>query len=160
MKIMVIFDSAFGNTEKIARSIADAFGLSEEVEIFRVTEVSPQQLNGIDLLIVGSPTQGFRPLPSIQNFLDKIPSSALQGIKVAAFDTRIGGKGAGTAGRFVARLGGYAAPRLAGVLKKKGGNLISEPEGFVVSDSKGPLGQGETERAATWAKAILENLKS
>jgi flavodoxin len=159
MKIIIIYDSAFGNTEKIARAIFDGFDSQEERELFRVNDISSQQLKDANLIIVGSPTQGFRPLPSIQKFLETIPEDLFKNINVAAFDTRIGGKEAGKTGKFVARLGGYAATRIASTLTKKGGKLIVTPEGFNVNDSKGPLGQGEFERASSWAKEILEKTR-
>jgi len=54
---------------------------------------------------------------------------------------------------------GYAAGRIARNLKGKGGNLIASPEGFLVTSTKGPLKEGELERAAGWAKGMLENKK-
>ncbi len=41
----------------------------------------------------------------------------------------------------------------------KDGYLAAEPEGFIVEDSEGPLKKGELERAAIWAKGIVENKK-
>jgi len=54
---------------------------------------------------------------------------------------------------------GYAAGRIANNLKKKGGILIASPEGFFVTGGQGPLKEGELERAAAWAKGILESKK-
>jgi hypothetical protein len=52
---------------------------------------------------------------------------------------------------------GYAAGRIANNLKKKGSTLIASPEGFFVTGGQGPLKEGELERAAAWAKGILES---
>jgi hypothetical protein len=49
---------------------------------------------------------------------------------------------------------GYAAIPLAKRLKSKGGNLVSEPKGFYVQDTKGPLKDGELERAEYWDRKI------
>ena len=38
--------------------------------------------------------------------------------------------------------------------QKKGGELITPPEGFYVEGTEGPLVQGELERAESWAKKI------
>ena len=54
---------------------------------------------------------------------------------------------------------GYATGRIARNLKGKGGTLIASPVGFFVTGSKGPLKEGELERAAGWAKGILESKK-
>jgi len=89
MKYLIVYDSVFGNTEQIALSIGNSLGSKENVTISRVNAIKPEQLVGLDLLIVGSPTRGFRPTKAISSFLNKIPSNSLKGIKVAAFDTRI-----------------------------------------------------------------------
>jgi len=116
-------------------------------------------LEGIDLLIVGSPTQGFRATKPIQRFIEGVPAHALKGTDVAAFDTRIPASDVGAGLRLLMKMGGYAAPRIANALKKKGGNLAAPPEGFFVKDKEGPLKEGEAERAADWAKGILEGKK-
>jgi flavodoxin I len=149
MKALIVYDSVYGNTEKIARAIAEAIAPSGEVKVVQAGEASPSELESIDLLIVGSPTHGGRPTPAIQDRINKMPQPSLQGINVAAFDTRIPTK--------LVRVFGYAAGRIAGNLKKKGGTLVASPEGFFVTASKGPLKEGELERAAGWAKGILES---
>ena len=88
MKTLIIYDSFFGNTEQIAQAIGNALGPPEDVEVLRVGNVKPAQLMGATLLIVGSPTRGFRPTPAISNLLKRIPKNGLKGVKVAAFDTR------------------------------------------------------------------------
>jgi len=39
--------------------------------------VKPEELTGLELLIVGSPTRGFRPTPAIAEFLKSIPADCL-----------------------------------------------------------------------------------
>jgi hypothetical protein len=56
------------------------------------------------------------------------------------------------------KLFGYAAKPIAYKLEKKGGSLVIPPEGFLVKASEGPLKDGELERAADWAKLIIETL--
>lgn len=157
MKTLVIYDSVFGNTEKIAQAIAQSLGTRVSVEILKPDQVVPEQMTGVDLLVVGSPTRGFRPTEALSDLLKRIPSKALTGVKVAAFDTRfnvdqIESKGV----RLLVKTGGYAAKRIADQLKKLGGNLIVEPEGFFVKDTEGPLLDGEIERASAWAVSLLE----
>jgi len=151
MKALIVYDSVYGNTEKIARAIAEAITPSGEVKVLGVGEANPSELASIDLLIVGSPTHAGRPTPAVQDLLNKVPKLSLQGINVAAFDTRITTK--------LVRVFGYAAGRIANNLKRKGGTLIASPVGFFVTGNKGPLKEGELERAAGWAKGFLESKK-
>lgn len=146
MKAMVIYESAYGNTEQIARAIYSSLGAPEEVAIMKAGSVNPEQLRGLALLVVGAPTNGGRPTPAMLDFLNKIPGTALHGIKVAAFDTRLSNK--------VVGIFGYAAGKIADNLTKKGGILMAPPEGFFVKGSKGPLKDGELERASAWAKDL------
>ncbi len=159
MKTLIVYDSFFGNTEKIAQAIGNSLGSKENVETLRVSEVKPEQLIGLELLIVGSPTRVFKPTKAIMGFLNKIPLNVLKGVKVAAFDTRISTVDVNS--RFLnilVKLFGYAAKTIAYKLEKKGGSLIIPPEGFFVKDSKGPLKDGELERAADWTKTIMKTL--
>jgi flavodoxin I len=151
MKALIVYDSVYGNTEKIARAMAEAITPSGEVKVLRASEASPSELASIDLLVVGSPTHAGRPVQAVQDFLKKVPELSLKGINVAAFDTRISKK--------IVGVFGYAAGRIADSLKKKGGSLVVPPEGFLVAGGQGPLKEGELERAAAWAKGLLEAKK-
>lgn len=159
MKAMVIYDSGFGNTAKIAQAIRDA--LSNEagdVELRQVGDVQPEQLLGLDVLIVGSPTQRCRPTPATSDFLENIPNNALKGVKVAGFDTRFTKEKIDSMGFIISKMlnfMGYAAKPISDKLEKKGGALLTPPEAFYVADTQGPLMAGELERAAAWAGQIL-----
>jgi flavodoxin len=159
MKAMVVFDSIFGNTEQIAKVIGKTFGSEMDVEVFKVNQVKPEQLKGLNLLVVGSPTRAFQPTPAIKKFLGRLPKNSLNQVRISAFDTRISPGDANSAVLNVfVKLFGYAAEPIADKLEKKGGYLINAPEGFIVKGSEGPLKEGEEKRAADWAKLILEKL--
>jgi flavodoxin I len=147
MKTLIVYDSLYGNTEKIAQAIGDAIG--GEVRVLPVAEAEPSELGTVDLLFVGSPTHGGRASPPMREFLDKVEARGLEGVKVAAFDTRLTNKWAG--------IFGFAAGRIAKSLRKKGGTLVLSPEAFYVEGTEGPLKEGELERAAAWARGIVQN---
>lgn len=149
MKTLVLYDSVYGNTEKIAKAIGEA--MTGEVKVLAVGEVNSTELEAIDLLIVGSPTHGGRPTEATRDFLDLVQERGLKGTNVAAFDTRL-------TARWV-RIFGFAAGRIAGKLKKDGGTLVVPAEGFFVEGTEGPLKEGELERAAGWAKEIVKSIK-
>ena len=146
MKALVIYDSLYGNTELIARAIGG--GIGEDVKVVRAAEEKIAELDSYDLIIVGSPTQGGKYTIPMKSFLDTIPADALKNKKVAAFDTR--GKG------IFYKIFGWAANKIADTLKDKGANLVAPGEGFFVKGGKGPLADGELERAAAWAKTITD----
>lgn len=148
MKVLIVYDSLYGNTEKIAKVIGN--GISNEVNVLPVAQVNPDEIKLLDLFIVGAPTHGGRASEPMQEFLKKLPVGSLKNMKVAAFDTR-------STTKWV-KIFGYAAGRIAKNLKNKGGTPVVSPEGFFVTGTKGPLKEGELERAASWAKAISESI--
>jgi flavodoxin len=164
MKALVIYDSLYGNTEKIAFAIGDGLGgglgASGSVHVVPVGAAHVDQLAGWDLLIVGGPTHGSHPSPPMREFLDQIPKKALTGVPVAAFDTRTDMETLNGAlrlfGKFLDRLG-YAAPKISSSLATRGGQVVQAPEGFIVEDKEGPLREGELERAEAWGRQIVRN---
>ena len=148
MNTLIIYDSVFGNTEKIARAIAGVLDTSA----IPISQVDAERLRGLDLLVVGSPTRGFRPTEGISKLLNGLPKNHLAGARTAAFDTRIVLETIDSkALRFLVDKGGYAANTIAKMLEKKGGQRAAPPEGFFVTGEQGPLKDGELERAASWA---------
>ena len=152
MNTLVVYDSQFGNTKRVAQVIADtlrAFGQAQAVRVDPARQVSFQ---AVDLLIVGSPTQGFRPTPAMQSFLGNVSSSSLCGLAVACFDTRFRGR----------LWKNSAAPRMARQLRTMGVEPIVPPESFFVKAMKkeGPLLAGEVMRAASWALGIHQQYKA
>ncbi|MGD0779990.1 MAG: flavodoxin domain-containing protein [Dehalococcoidales bacterium] len=144
MKALVIYDSQYGNTEQIAKAIAEALG--DKSMAVKIGQVKAAEIADYSYIIIGSPTQGGRPTAAIQTFLNSLTADVLAGKRFAAFDTRFK--------NVFAKIFGYAAPRIEAVIKAKGGNTTAQPQGFFVKSTKGPLMEGELERAATWAKAI------
>jgi flavodoxin len=55
MKVIVIYESFFCNTEQIAKAISEGFESYDEVEVCKVGDVKPEQLKRFDLLVVWGP---------------------------------------------------------------------------------------------------------
>jgi flavodoxin len=153
MKAVIIYDSVFGNTEKIAQAMAKALGT---LDVFKVDAARAEQLRGADLVLVGSPTRGFRATPALNTFLKALPAGSLKGARVAAFDTRLSLKDVNNAIlTLMTRVFGWAAPAIAKTLAAKGGTPVGTAEGFYVKASEGPLKDGEEARAAAWALGLI-----
>jgi flavodoxin I len=153
MNTLVIYDSVFGNTEKIAQSIGTALGCT----VRKVSAVQPADLQGIKLLVVGSPTRAFSATPAMKAFIKGLPAGSLSGVRTAVFDTRYTDKTKAKMPpilKTMANIFGYAAEKMAKMLTKKGANLVGSPGWFSVDNSEGPLSEGELERAAVWARTL------
>ena len=156
MKILIVYDSFFGNTEQIAQAMAAALEAPEEVTLLKVDAVQPQHLEGLAYLIVGSPTRGFRPSPATTSLLKSIPRKKLEGVRVAAFDTRVPIQEIKRPAilDFLVKIFGYAADPIGKKLQQKGGKVVVPAEGFYVMDTEGPLKDGELERATAWVRMV------
>jgi hypothetical protein len=157
MRATVICESSFGNTRAIAEAIAEA--LDAEV----LSAGDPIELDEVDLLVVGAPThvhgipsersrkaavdQGGSDGPGVRDWLDDLPHGSG---RAAAFDTRFDKP---------AFLTGSAAKGIARRLRRRGFELVAEPESFFVLATEGPLKDGELERAAEWALALRDQVE-
>ena len=146
MQTVVIYDSKFGNTEKIARAIGRGLGALADVRVMSTAEVALTERP--DLLLVGGPTQKRGASPGLRDFMDALPA-ALRGVPTAPFDTRYRG---------ATWLMGSAAAKAAKAVRTAGGDLVAEPESFYIV-RKGPMERqtleaGEIERAEQWAASV------
>ncbi|MBW6456201.1 MAG: flavodoxin domain-containing protein [Trueperaceae bacterium] len=156
MTSLVVFESFFGNTEVVARAIAEALEAGGHARALRVSELEKHHLDGVQLLVVGSATRAFRPSPGTQAWLRTLPPGKLDGVRVAAFDTRVDVEKVGNRFlTFMVRLFGYAAEPIEKALARAGGEVAGPATGFIVEDKQGPLREGETDRARAWARALV-----
>ncbi len=155
MTIIVVYDSVFGNTARIADAVAGALRPGREVKLLRIEEAAEWPLRGVELLVMGSPTRGFRPTPAMSE-LAAVLRPAVPGQAAAVFDTRLAPEDIHPAPlRWVVEAGGYAATRMAEKLDEGGFTLRGAPAGFLVGGTEGPLKPGELERAAAWAATLI-----
>jgi flavodoxin len=155
MKILIIFDSKFGNTKKIAEAMGEALAQKNEVKLLQATEALGIDLSDYELLVFGSPTNGGWPSPAAKDYLDSLTVGSLNGKKAAAFDTGSTPDGEGFISKSAIKLFGYAAPRIAKMLESKGAKVLAN-ENFYVRGMEGPIIEGEIERAQKWALDLLK----
>jgi len=167
MRSLVVYESWFGNTRRIAEEIAASLAHEERVDLVSVDGPLPL-LEHMDLLVVGAPThihglsskrsregaltQGAHGEPGIgvRGWIDALPDGAW-GPRAAVFDTR--------ANKPVL-LVGSAARGMAHRLRRRGYTLATEPESFFVHGTPGPLEEGELDRAAEWGTGLVNEVMS
>lgn len=160
-KTIIVYDSYFGNTKKIAEAIETVVKGELDTSIIPINDFSITMLDDVQIFITGSPTRGFRPSEAFLNLFKKLPVNALQGKQVVTFDTRIDPIDIHSAiFRFIVKSGGYAGPKIGKELAAKGGKMVLPAEGFFVEKSEGPLKNGEEARASEWGKKIISLLKT
>ena len=149
MQTVVIYDTKFGNTEKIAQAIARGVGTHGSVRLMDTAEAAQPLAQRPDLVLIGGPTQKRAMSPALRGFVDALQPS-LQGVPAASFDTRYRG---------ATLLMGSAAGEAIKRLRKAGGRLVAPPESFFIGRG-GPLERqtletGELERAEVWGRAVV-----
>lgn len=154
MKAMIIYDSVYGNTEKLAKAVGKELGC----DFIHVSFASASSIKGLGLLIIGTPTHGGMPSPEMQKFIGSLPKDSLKGIRVAAFDTWITKDNPSFFTRLAVGFFGHAAPRALSKLQALGGKPSAGVDaiGFLVKGKEGPLVDGEIEKAKDWAKKIAK----
>lgn len=165
MKALVVYESMFGNTARIAEEVADGLNGAMTVDLVEVG-AAPTSLEGVDLVAVGCPTHAFglsRPGtradaerkgaeaahaagPGLRDWLEAV-GPGRPGLPAAAFDTRIDRP----------RVPGSAAKGAVRRLRQLGCHVVLPAQSFFVADTAGPLVSGEEERARRWAEAVLSH---
>jgi len=154
MKISVIYDSKFGNTQKIAETIKYILAKKNDVKVIRVTDAKIEDINDADFVVIGSPTHGGYVSEATKVLLNLIPKDSLKGKRIAVFDTSFAMYGHNIFTKGIIKFFGYSAPKMANVLKKRGADIASV-QSFFVMGMKGPLKDDEVERVKNWAKSII-----
>ncbi len=162
MRALVVYESMYGNTARIARAIADGLeGRGTAVDLTSVDDITSIEA---DLLVVGGPTHGHGMStsttrmtaakdeknafddptvgPGLRAWIKDLPP--LEGRPFVAFDTRF---------RHSVLLTGSAAKGIAKRLEQHGARPVTAPESFFVTKDN-TLEAGEVERAQVWAAGV------
>ncbi len=162
MRALMVYESMFGNTKRVAEAIADGLRERMDVVICNAAVENPADAGDFDLLLIGAPTHTFslpRPdsrrragslsdteIPAetgVREYLDGLLAS--RDLRVVTFDTRH---------RRMRHLPGSAARAAARLLRRDGYRLLLGPESFYVAAGTGPLIPGELDRAADWGGQV------
>jgi len=102
MRACVIFDTRYGNTERIARSFET--GLQQaglQTVCVNARDVAIDSLIQYDLICVGAPTEAFSASKPMKEFLGKLKSISLSGKHAFAFDTKLDWRLSGSAAKSI-----------------------------------------------------------
>lgn len=92
VRVIVVFESRYGNTKRVAASIIE--GISEvgrvEATLKELKEVDLKEIPSYDAIVIGSPNHMGGPTRGIRGFINKLGKLRLEGNKFAVFETYMG----------------------------------------------------------------------
>ena len=152
MKGIVVYDSSYGNTKKIAETITETMKESGiEVNAVYVKDVKKLSKKDNNFLVIGSPTRLGTMSFTVKGFLGRVRSEEWANKPFAAFDTELREN--------IERKEGSAAEKIAERLKETQMNQLLPVLKAVVLGMKGPLQEGEIQRTKEYARELAIKLK-
>jgi len=166
-RALVVYESVFGDARQIALAIAEGLATRLPVDIASAGEAPRQVPPEVRMLVVGGPNHAFgMPRPAsregavtqhdadipdtsfgLHEWLDQVQVPRV--LNAAAFDTRVDHPK-------VVTWMDHAAKTEEKLLRGLGAALAAPAEHFFVADTKGPLLDGEEDRARRWGRALGE----
>jgi menaquinone-dependent protoporphyrinogen IX oxidase len=157
MKGIVVYDTSYGNTKKIAETIAETLKESGiEVDLFYVKDVKKLSAKDYDFLVLGSPTRFGTMSFAIRGFLGKVKAGEWMNKPFTAFDTE---NPENIEKARAEKKEWSAAEKIADKLKDKKMNQLLPVLKALVIGQKGPLKEGEIQRAKDYARELATKLK-
>ena len=157
MKGIVIYDSAYGNTKKIAETITETLKESMvEADLFNVKNVKKLNAKDYNFLVLGSPTKFGTMSFAVKGFLGKMKGEEWMNKPFAAFDTE---NPENIERARIENKEWSAAEKIAAKLKDKKMNQLLPVMKAVVFGQKGPLKEGEIDRTKDYARELAIKLK-
>jgi len=164
MRAIVVYESHYGNTEKIARAIAE--GIGPEAQALNTTEATPRIVASADLVVAGAPIMALGlPSDSMIETIEKDQKAPVPGdvshpslrhwlealepghAAAASFETKLRWSPGGATGGIDQRF------------RRAGFRTIARSGKFVVTTPYGPLRDGEVERARAWGHELASRVE-
>ncbi len=165
MKVIVVYESHWGNTASVAKAIAE--GIGPEARALTTDEAAPTTVAEADLIVAGAPVMAFSlpsdkmlatlagdmkaptpadlSHPSLRSWLDRLPAGHGRS---AQFETGLRWSPGGASGA------------IGHKLEQAGFKRLGKSRRFVVKGSYGPLRDGELERARQWGTELAAAMTS
>lgn len=169
MRALVIYESMFGNTQRVAKAIGRGLAARVSVDVVEVGHAPQRVDDDVDLVVVGGPTHAFglSSERTRRSAAEQAPTGIVStgpgvrewvaclaanrgSVAVAAFDTHID----------KTWVPGAASKKLDKMMRGMGLFVLEAPTSFYVHDTTGPLLGGEAERAELLGRRLGEQLLS
>ncbi|MEA5119223.1 MAG: flavodoxin/nitric oxide synthase [Propionicimonas sp.] len=166
MSVLIVVESEFGNTRRVAQAIADGVAAqrgADSVHLLSAGEAPLRIPAEVSLVVAGAPTHNLG-LPTQASRAKAAAAGATggdstglaewiagfaghPGLTVTTFDTRVASGFAGSAAKAAYR-----------ALHRRIGQAAERGPSFIVKGTEGPLADGELEHAAAWGAELARRL--
>ena len=152
-KVIVVYDSRYGNTKLVAETIAAGMREVEgtEADVSEVKRVDLSKVPDYDAILVGSPTHIGGPTWGVKRFIGKLGKLPLEGKFFAAFNTYLLDKSFE-----------QATKKLEKRIRDKvpGAKLAAPGLSIRVKGMKGPISEGELPKCKEFGNKIATQIKA
>lgn len=148
MKVLIVYESKYGNTKKAAEAISEGMEEAGDIGITvqHVKEVDSSTLDDFGGIIIGSPTYIGSHAKSIKKFINEL---SIKDKLFAVFDTNMGGS---VLNKAVKKMEKQITKKIPSFKKIKPGLPV------IVKGMKGPLAEGELPKCKEFGIQIGKDL--
>ena len=152
-KVLVVYESKYGNTKLVAESILEGMREVEGIEtvLSELKEVDLDKVIDYDVILVGSPNHYGGPTKGVKKFIDQLGELPLEAKLFAVFDTYLG---KGFFEKAVKRMEKRMNERVPGL------KLIVPGLSIEVEGMKGPLVEGQLPKCRDFGSRIATQIKA
>ena len=151
MNILITFDSKYGNTETVAKTIAESVktGKDNEVTLIRMKKVDFKSLKNYDVIVMGCPTHFGGPTRIAKKFIDKLGKTQEWKKKITTFDT------------YIKEDFEFSVKKMETRINEKisGADIILPGLSVEVEGMKGPISETEFSKCTDFGNLIVAKLK-
>lgn len=151
-KVIVIYDSKYGNTKTVAETIVE--GMQEvsgsEIVLRELKEVDLSRIAEYDVLLLGSPNHIGNSSKVVRKFIDELAKLNLEGKQAAVFDT------------YMVKDFEKAVKKMEKQISDKASawKLMAPGLSIKVKGMKGPIAAGELNKCQEFGAKIATQIKS
>ncbi len=152
MKILIAFDTKYGNTKTVAKTIAEGMKEVEDIEVtlIKMKKVDFKKLNDYSVIVMGCPTHFGGPTRTAKKFIDKLAKLEAWGKKITTFDT------------YLKEDFEKSVKKMEKKISEKisGSQILLPGLSIEVEGMKGPILEKEFSKCKEFGKRIVTQLKS
>jgi flavodoxin len=150
-RVIVIYESKYGNTKRVAETIIEGINEIEKIEALlkEPKHMDPKEVLDYDVILIGSPNHWGGPTRGIKKFIDKLGKIELEGKRGAVFDTCL----EGDFNKAVRKMEKRINEKVSGL------KLITSGLSIRVGGMKGPIVEGELPKCKEFGNEIAKQMK-